>query len=166
MYYVGLKEEEENKIEISGKHDSIFDVKIDGKLRQVDFVKAENSYSLIIDGRSYEIDCEKSKSGYDIWMGGNYFQVSVLSEAQKRIQLSKKGKKSDGPQIIETEMPGKIVSVKKINGETVKKGETIVVLEAMKMQNEILSPKDGTIEEMYVKDAQMVETSDKLFKIR
>ena len=63
-------------------------------------------------------------------------------------------------------MPGKIVLVKKVTGETVKKGETVVVLEAMKMQNEILSPKDGTIEEMYVKDAQMVEASDKLFKIK
>lgn len=165
MYYVGLKEGE-SKVEISGRRGSIFDVKIDGKLRQVDFVEAENSYSLIVDGKSYEIDCEKSKNGYDIWMGGNYFQVSVLSEAQKRIQLSKKGKKSGGPQIIETEMPGKIVLVKKIKGETVKKGETVVVLEAMKMQNEILSPKDGTIEEMYVKDAQMVEASDKLFKIK
>jgi len=165
MYYVGLKERE-NKVEINGRRGSIFDVKIDGKLRQVDFVKAENSYSLIIDGKSYEIDCEKSKNGYDIWMGGNYFQVSVLSEAQKRIQLSKKGKKSGGPQIIETEMPGKIVLVKKIKGETVKKGETVVVLEAMKMQNEILSPKDGTIEEMYVKDTQTVEASDKLFKIK
>ncbi len=165
MYYVKIGNKEK-KIEILEQSGTVFDVELDGKLYRVDFVKAENSYSLIVDGKSYEIDCNIAGNRYDIWIRGNYFPISVLTEAQKRLQLSKKKKGTGGPQIVETEMPGKIVSVKKNKGDTVKKGETVIVLEAMKMQNEILSPKDGTIEEIYVKDAQIVEASEKLFKVK
>lgn len=165
MYYVKIGDKEK-KIGILEQSGTVFDVELDGKPYRVDFVKAENSYSLIVDGKSYEIDCDIAGNRYDIWIRGNYFPISVLTEAEKRLQLSKKKKGTGGPQIVETEMPGKIVSVKKNKGDTVKKGETVIVLEAMKMQNEILSPKDGTIEEIYVKDAQIVEASEKLFKVK
>ena len=62
-------------------------------------------------------------------------------------------------------MPGTVYSIKKRVGDTVKKGEPVVVLEAMKMENDIPAPADGVVKAIYVSEGQSVSTGDPLFLI-
>ena len=67
-----------------------------------------------------------------------------------------------GPALVNSPMAGKIASVKTSVDSKVEEGESLMVLEAMKMQNEIASPKKGTVKELYVKDGDLVKAGDRL----
>ena len=62
-------------------------------------------------------------------------------------------------------MPGNILDVKVSNGTAVKAGDVLVILEAMKMENEILAPADGTVTAVYAKEGTSVNTGDVLFEL-
>ena len=153
-------------VDTNNRSGSLYDVTLDGRSYLVDFCETKSSYSLIIDGQSYEISYDRTDTGCNIWIKGKLFPVDIMTELQKRIMSSQKNQKAAGDQIIKTEMPGKIVSIMKHKGEKIRKGETVVILEAMKMQNEIASPENGEIIDMYIKEKQLMDASDKLFKIR
>lgn len=72
--------------------------------------------------------------------------------------------KSKGGTKVKSQMPGKIVRVLVTPGATVKKGQSIIVMEAMKMENEIKSPIDGVVKEIKVAEGQAVETGSELLK--
>lgn len=63
-------------------------------------------------------------------------------------------------------MPGSIIEVKAVNGQEVKEGELLLILEAMKMENEITSPVSGTVEQILVKKGDTVNSGDKLVVIK
>lgn len=67
---------------------------------------------------------------------------------------------------VEAPMPGTIVKINVSNGQTVKKGEVLVILEAMKMENEILSPVDGVVSQVVVSSGASVSTNDLLIILR
>ena len=69
---------------------------------------------------------------------------------------------SDGPALVDSPMAGKIALVKTYVGLEVREGQSLMVLEAMKMQNEIASPKAGIVREVYVKNGDLVKAGDKL----
>ncbi|MBE3519604.1 MAG: biotin/lipoyl-binding protein [Firmicutes bacterium] len=70
-----------------------------------------------------------------------------------------------GPGVIKAPIPGSISEVKVKPGDQVKRGQVLLLLEAMKMQNEIIAPGDGVVEEVYVSQGQTVNTGDPLLKI-
>jgi biotin carboxyl carrier protein len=69
---------------------------------------------------------------------------------------------SDGPVLVNSPMAGKIASVKISVDSKVEEGQSLMILEAMKMENEITSPKSGTLKELYVKHGDLVKAGDKL----
>jgi len=73
--------------------------------------------------------------------------------------------KVEGPILINSPMAGKIASVKISVGATVEEGQALVVLEAMKMENEIAAPKRGTVKEIYVQQGSLAKPGDKLVLI-
>ncbi len=68
----------------------------------------------------------------------------------------------DGPALVDSPMAGKIASVKTSVNSKVEEGQPLMVLEAMKMQNEIASPKSGTVKELFVQQGDLVKAGDKL----
>ena len=68
----------------------------------------------------------------------------------------------DGPALVNSPMAGKIASMKTSVNSKVEEGESLMVLEAMKMQNEIASPRRGTVKELYVKHGDLVKAGDRL----
>jgi biotin carboxyl carrier protein len=69
---------------------------------------------------------------------------------------------ADGPALVNSPMAGKIASVKTMVDLKVQEGQSLMVLEAMKMQNDIASPKTGVVKELYVKHGDLVKAGDKL----
>lgn len=92
-------------------------------------------WSVLIDGASYEIRAQ----GEQFDARGLAFVIETEETAQARQRASR------GPAKIATTMPGKVIRLLVANGDTVAAGQAILVVEAMKMQNEIKSPKDGVV---------------------
>ena len=67
-----------------------------------------------------------------------------------------------GPTVVSSSMPGKVIKLLVSKGETVKKGQGLIIIEAMKMQNELKSPKAGRINEINVVENQAVNNKDPL----
>ncbi len=163
-YYAKLKDsEQEFEIEVDETDNkSCFNVSIDGKKHDVDFHKTNNNlYSIIIDNKSYEVDISQDGTQFDILRNGDNFNVELMDEMKKMLK-EKESLALSGKQILEAQMPGAIQKVLVNIGDEVKEGEPLLILIAMKMENEISSPISGTVKEIFVKEADTVGSGDKL----
>lgn len=142
------------------RRDKDFLVEIDGESRLVNANKLEGDfYSILSGGKSYEVSVEVAGDGYIIRHGASEQQVRFTDASRQAREMS--GAK-EGPQTIESMMPGKVVRVLVKAGDRVTEGQGLVVVEAMKMENEIESPKDGKVTEVKVEPGQAVESGGAL----
>lgn len=119
--------------------------------------------SLIVDGNSARVDLEPWKDGaLAVRVGEELHAVEILDE--RRLRLRHAGGKFalEGPQRVDAPMPGKIVRVLVAVGDEVQEGQALVVVEAMKMENELKSPKAGVVKELHAQEGQPVESGAKL----
>jgi biotin carboxyl carrier protein len=138
---------------------------LEGSHRQeVDFKRFEGSlYTLIVDGVQTPCSLEKTEEGYRVTLRGKSYEVRVARGAESGPSLAKKQKHHE--EIIKSPMPGLIVAVRTEPGQKLKKGEAIIVLEAMKMQNELRAGHDCTVKEIFVQPGQPVEKGEKLVSL-
>ena len=162
-YYATLdKGEHEYKINIVEDAHNNFIVSIDGEEHFVDFAHTgENLYSLIIDGRSHDIDVTEKGDNFSVLTGGDHYDVEVLDE-MKRLMKMRTSAGLEGRQVIEAQMPGMIWKVLVEPGQEVEAGQPLMILVAMKMENEIKAPKAGVVQDLFVKPDQTVVAGDKL----
>lgn len=133
---------------------SLYTVKINDKEYNVDFQQInETIYSIIINGRSYAIDMSEKGDKFEVLVDGDTFHVEILDEMKKLMRM-RTSSTVEGRQVIEAPMPGYIWKMLKEPGDEVKAGEPIMILVAMKMENEIKSPKDGVVTEIFVKASE------------
>jgi biotin carboxyl carrier protein len=122
--------------------------------------------SLIIDGQVHDVDFERP-SGSDaldarvnVRIRGQVFRLEVLEERRKRLrETAARGAHHSGSAQVTAPMPGKVVKVLKQRGAEVQAGEGVVVVEAMKMENELRAPASGVISEVRVQEGQAVEAN-------
>ena len=114
------------------------------------------NYIVTVNGVSYEVSVEEVGEG----QAAAPAAAPVKATPVKAAAPAKKAKASGaaGSVKVSAPMPGKIIAVKKDAGAAVKKGEVILVLEAMKMENEILAPRDGTVAQVVVTKGATVDT--------
>ena len=144
-----------HEIEIE-REDGLYAMTVDGVRHLVDAQALESGfYSLLLDGKSYEVSVAPDGDAYLVRHGG--FETSVQVADPARTARQRLGV-SEGPQKIESVMPGKVVRVLVEVGDAVVEGQGLVVIEAMKMENEIESPKDGTVTAVDVEPGQAVES--------
>jgi biotin carboxyl carrier protein len=151
---VGLEELGENQ----------FEVTIDGVALHVDVARSGRTiYSIIEDGKQFEVMIdEQGARGFDVLVGGQLLHLQAYDERSKLLAASAKAVIA-GPQRVEAEMPGKVVKIVAPAGATVQEGQGVLILEAMKMENEIKSPIDGVVTEVSVSEGQTVESGAQLF---
>jgi biotin carboxyl carrier protein len=132
---------------------------LDGLHISVDAVEVEpGTLSLLIDGKSFEARCESASL---IFINGKRYEVSVDDPRSWRGR-KRTGVGTEGPQNLAASMPGKIVRVLASEGQTISTGQAIAVIEAMKMQNEIKSPKAGTLKRLLVQPGFNVNAGEVL----
>jgi biotin carboxyl carrier protein len=116
-------------------------------------------YSILLGGRSLEANVEETPEGLLVRVAGREFRLEIIDPRSWRrrrggsIEL-------EGRQQVAAPMPGKIVSVLAAQGQKVEAGQGLLVIEAMKMQNEIRSPKSGTVERLIAKEGQTVSAGE------
>lgn len=133
---------------------------VDGKEYQVDFesVSGQPVYSLLLNGQSHEGYVSEGEEAWQVLLRGALFNVQVEDEREKRLRAAAGGAaQTTGEFNLKAPMPGLIVAIPVSEGQEVKKGEILIVLESMKMQNELKSPRDGTVTRIKVEPRQSVE---------
>jgi len=165
-YLVGEKKGERATVGLQEVGEGIYEVSLDGQTVRVDLVKSGPTiYSLIEEGRQWEASVdEKGAHGFDVLVGGALFHLEAEDERSGRLAQATKLTVS-GPQTVAAEMPGKVIKLDKAVGDEVSEGEGVVILEAMKMENEIPSPIDGRISEIVVAEGDTVESGAVLFTV-
>lgn len=137
---------------------------INGEARQVDFQHiSEALYSALINHKSVEALVERHEGRYQVLIEGELYAVEVLDERQQRLMSASSGfGAAQGEVTIRSPMPGLIIAVRVSEGEAVRKGQPLVVLESMKMENDIKAPRDGKVERIHVEKGQTVEQNKAL----
>ncbi len=134
-------------------------VQIDGETLDVNFsgLYGTQLNSLIVNGRSFDVDINEDGEKYQVMLKGAMFEVVVQDERTRRLAGVRGMSNTNSEISVKAPMPGVVVSVAVTEGQAVAKGDLIVVLESMKMQNEFKSPKDGVIRAVKVSPGQKVD---------
>ena len=143
--------------------EKLWSCKVDGQEMEVDAaLTARDVLSVLIGGKAYEIKRERSLQG-DVHMviGSARYAVDVQDPRSLRPRRAVAGADA-GPQKIKAAMPGKIVRILVAEKEEVKAGQGVIVMEAMKMQNEMKSPKDGRVQKILTAEGSTVNAGDTL----
>ena len=123
--------------------------------------KSEDNFSLILNGYSYDVIVNSQPSSFQVFVNGMPFNVE-LYDPRKASLFASSEMGDSGPTVVSSSMPGKVIKLLVSKGETVKKGQGLIIIEAMKMQNELKSPKAGRINEINVVENQAVNNKDPL----
>jgi biotin carboxyl carrier protein len=135
--------------------------RLDGREIEVDAVLARpDVLSLRIGNQAYEVKCERVASDLHLWVGSARFAAEVRDPRSLRGRV--RALDDHGPRKLTAPMPGKIVRVLVSQGADVEAGAGVLVVEAMKMQNEIKSPKKGKIQQILVSEGAAVNAGDVL----
>lgn len=135
---------------------------LDGRLFEADATEvAPGIYSVLIGGRSFEVRVEPRGAALRIQVAGREFSAEVADPRRWRRRRDSEIE-AEGRQPVIAPMPGKVVRVLVRVGDAVEAGQGLLVVEAMKMQNEIRAPKSGAIERLLVTDGQAVNAGDVL----
>ncbi|MDY6820000.1 MAG: biotin/lipoyl-containing protein [Deferribacterota bacterium] len=160
--YYAEAEGSEYKVEIVERKNGYFEVKINNELHIVDFVQiSESIYSIIIDNKSYAVDITEHNDRFEVLTNGDFYEIEILDEIKKMLK-DKKAIKAEGKQILTAPMSGSIGKILVDSGDEVKEGQAILILVAMKMENEIKAAKDGVVKEIYINVGDSVTSDQKL----
>lgn len=125
-------------------------------------------FSITVNGQTYEVEVSEIKNGQtSMPVMQSPIAAPRTTVVQPTVQtVSTQTVTSGEGDIVNSPMPGKVVYVNRAVGEVVEEGDEVLVLEAMKMGNPIIAPKNGTITSMLVKEGQNVQGGDVLFTIK
>ena len=133
-----------------------YQARVDDRPIEIDLHQTGRDFvSLLIAGRSYELGLEKTETGYRVVFPEDTLEVELQDATRGSGRVAKKA--PSGPARVMAPMPGKIVRVVVAPGAKVAAGESLLVMEAMKMENEIRAPRAGRIREVVVREGQAVE---------
>ena len=139
-------------------------VHLDGQELLVDLLRVDSSlYSLLIGGRSYEVDLLEVEDAFMVLVDGQPFLVEIQDEQERRLRAAV-GKEMvrAAKRTVAAPMPGKVVKLLVKPGDAVKAGDGVIVVEAMKMENELKAPAPGTIKEIRVAEGKAVSAGEVL----
>jgi len=152
------------KIEIDFR-DGRYLVKLGEKQYQVDSQRiSENCLSLLLDGKAYTVFVAEDKTKRYISIQDEQF---CIEEAKDQTETRSVAEASTlkGIPTISSPMPGKIVKILVREKDTVRKGQSLVIVEAMKMENEIRSPSAGVVEKINFKEGDLVDAAESIVEM-
>ena len=146
------------RAEVKELDGSLYEVVIDGASKLVDVRFPEPGVMhLIRDGEAFEFDLAATDEGQEVTLYGTRYLVDVVDERRKVLRALGRGGKDGGSQVITTSMPGKVVALLVEPGQRVEQGQGVVVVEAMKMENELKASAPGVVAEISVGEGDAVE---------
>lgn len=158
MGFIAKLGDQSYTVEIEEIGKALYRVAVDGNEFLVDGKKTgRTNYSLIVDNRSFEIEVDNTDDEYRVLVDGRNYRIDLVDERRVRVGGTQSGLEVRGRQFVSVPMPGKIIAVLVAEGDPVEKGQGLVIVEAMKMENEVRSPVTGAVKEIKVKPGDTVE---------
>jgi biotin carboxyl carrier protein len=143
-------------------------IDIDGKRYEADIVMVEKGvYSILYKGHSYNVELiegDNSKK-YIVNTFAKTFNLEIIDAESKYISSRNKGLEAEEENVVASPMPGKVVKIPVKAGEQVTAGQTLIVVEAMKMQSEFKASHDKTVIEVLVKEGDTVNAHQVMIKL-
>ncbi len=161
MAFIAKLGEQSYTVDIEETGKSVYRISVDGNEFLVDGKKTgRTNYSLIVDNRSFEIEVDNTDDEYRVLVDGRNYRIHMVDERRVRIGSAQSALELQGRQNVSVPMPGKIVAILVGEGDAVEKGQGLVIVEAMKMENEVRSPIAGAVKEIKVKPGDTVGAGD------
>jgi len=164
LKYVTTIGEREYTVDIIDEHQ----ISIDGKNYDVDFnsIFDQPVYSLLLNGRSFEAYVYPSERIWQVLLVGRLYPALVEDEREKRLRIAAADTVGERDEFhLKAPMPGMVVSIPVNEGAEIEKGDVLVILESMKMQNELKSPRAGKVARLRVKKGDHVEQQQTMLSI-
>ncbi len=163
-YFAKLQGQKEAvPVDIEPAGENRFKLTHNGKTFLVDALTLDHgAVSMLVDGTSYSVEFDEQGDEVQVLVRGQVTRVDVADERRLRLRAGTAGFSVEGKQVISAPMPGKVVKVLVKVGDEVKEGQGLVVVEAMKMENELKSPKAGKVVELPAKEGTAVEINARL----
>jgi biotin carboxyl carrier protein len=159
-YYVTIQGRT-HEVELAGDT-----VKLDGETLEKDLsgIPGTSVHSLILDGRSWRVRGRRLDSErWGIALGGRRLEAEVVDERTRAIrEMTGAGSGPAGPAPVRAPMPGLVVKVEVAPGDRVREGQGVVIVEAMKMENELRAETDAIVSAVHVTPGQTVERNQVL----
>jgi biotin carboxyl carrier protein len=164
MKYITTIDDHEYTIEILDERHIL----VDGVEHETNLesVGGQPIYSLIVGGRSFEVHVYPAENGYQVLVHGNLYQARVEDERERRLRAALVEIVPENREFhLKAPMPGLVVAVPVSEGQAIEKGDVLLILESMKMQNELKSPRAGKISRVRVKAGDSVEHKQTLLSV-
>ena len=161
MKYIAEIEGQEYLIEILDEDR----VRIDGELYEISFeaIRQQLTYSLLVEGKSFETNIYQENGRWEVLMRGSRYTVDVVDEREKRLRSAAGSSQLQSEQYyLQAPMPGLVIDIPVQEGQEVEEGEVLLVLESMKMQNELTAPRQGTVSRIKVELQENVDRKQTL----
>ena len=143
-------------------------ITVDGRVHAIDFrsVSGQPVYSLLIDGQSYEACVQPTEAGLEVLLQGRLHVVEVEDEGHRKLREASRGPAlHSGEVVLKSPMPGLIMAVLVTDGQAVERGQDLIILESMKMQNVLKAPRAGAVTHVQVRPGDRVEQDQVLLKV-
>jgi biotin carboxyl carrier protein len=153
------------EVRVKGTH---LDVETDERTIAADFASLPDGevYSMLVDGRVHEVAVDEEGGAIVVTIHGRRHRVLVRSPLEKTLREVRHAGPAAGGETIESPIPGLVVALRVKPGDTVAAGQAVVVVEAMKMQNELTAERGGIVEAVHVNERQTVESGAKLVTLK
>jgi len=165
MHYTAILQKSEVPVEISELSPGHYRIVIDERVYDIDaqFI-SETTLSIINDNYSHRIDTEENTDGgFNLRAMGQILHVEMLDMRALRLRHAQEATANfDGPLNINSPMPGKVVQVLVQEGQEVAEGDGLLIIEAMKMENELRAPKSGVVKTIQASEGNTVESGSLL----
>lgn len=143
-------------------------IEVDGKKYDIDIVMVEKGvYSILYNGQSYNLEIieGETRKQYMVNTFARSYDVEIIDAETKYQQSRSKGFEGEGDRNISSPMPGKVIKIPVSVGENVIAGQTLIVVEAMKMQSEFKSSGDRVVKEIMVREGETVNAHQLMMKL-
>ena len=156
----------EAEVTLRTEGDKLF-LESEGRRIEADFVRLPDGevYSLLVDGRSHVVRVAPAGEGLEVEVRGTVIPVEVKHPLEKMLLATGSARAASRGETVSAPMPGVVVSLRVKTGDAVKAGQAVVVVEAMKMQNELAVVHDGVVTEVLVAERAAVSAGQPLIRL-
>ncbi len=165
MDYEFLIGEARFRLSVDKADDTHMALSIDDKTLRADVCETSPSvFSVLVGGRSFTVYCVCDRGRYHVFCEGHHFELMEPEEDSGGF-LTGEGKSAADDLVIKAPMPGKVIKINVGEGEEVRKNQTLAIVEAMKMENEIKSALDGVVRKIHASPGELVDNFTPLIEL-
>ena len=143
-------------------------ISLDGVVYELDFERVGNQpvYSLVLGGQSYEAHVYTDDEQWQVLLRGDMYRAVVEDERERRLRAQFEGAPAEqGEYLLKAPMPGLVIAIPVAEGQAVEKGDVLLILESMKMQNELKAPRAGKVSRVRIAAGERVEQKQTLLSV-